>query len=121
MPIASFANLLFGAGVPTISPSIPSLVFTSRTFAADLALGFAEAEVSVALDEVPVSGLFFDAQPNRNTRQIAGITNLFCNILISPWRIAKLMDCDLKKKVQKKQLPEFFHAEQACLNSTPKN
>lgn len=71
MPIRSLANLLLGAGVPTISPSIvPSLDLTIRPFGVDAV----EAGADFEADEVlVVSAACCVAQPTRKTRQMASI------------------------------------------------
>jgi hypothetical protein len=77
MPIWSLANLLFGTGVPMISPSNdPSRDFTIRAPGAD---GDGESDVSLAEGAIE-SACCWDAQPNNKETKIAVGSSIFARI-----------------------------------------
>jgi hypothetical protein len=77
MPISSFANLLFGAGVPMISPSNdPSRDFTIRTPGED---GDGESDASLA-EGTLVPACWWDAQPNNTETKIPVGGSIFVRI-----------------------------------------
>lgn len=77
MPICSWENLLPGAGIPTISPSInPSADLTARTTAlgaGGVVAGFDLEGCVVSAEDFVASTFCRDAQPNRDMKQTVAI------------------------------------------------
>ena len=123
MPIRSLANLLLGAGVPMISPSIvPSLDFTIRPLDVDALEVAADSE----LDEVGVALVgFLDAQPTRKTRQMASMNRCIMRSPKEAWwseRLHKYKETATECYFCMRENPVnilrqyFFRCNKSCFN-----